>query len=51
MDSLKAKVLEGGCSKCHSLKANTKASFAELGIQEDVELITDFSVIASYGVL
>lgn len=45
------KVLGGGCAKCHELEANTKSALAELGINEEVELITDFSVIASYGVM
>lgn len=45
------KVLGGGCAKCHELEANTKAALAELGIHEEVELITDFSVIATYGVM
>lgn len=45
------KVLGGGCAKCHELEANTKAALSELGVNEDVELITDFSVIATYGVM
>jgi len=45
------KVLGGGCAKCHELEANTKAALSELGLNEDVELITDFSVIATYGVM
>lgn len=45
------KVLGGGCAKCHELEANTKAALEELGVNEMVELITDFSVIASYGVM
>ncbi|MDO4615394.1 MAG: thioredoxin family protein [Lachnospiraceae bacterium] len=45
------KVLGGGCAKCHELEANTKTALAELGIEEPVELITDFAVIATYGVM
>ena len=45
------KVLGGGCAKCHELEANTKAALASLGLEEPVELITDFSVIAAYGVM
>lgn len=45
------KVLGGGCAKCHELEENTKAALYELGIKEDVELIIDFSIIASYGVM
>lgn len=45
------KVLGGGCAKCHELASNTKAALSELGINENVELITDFSIIAAYGVM
>ena len=39
------KVLGGGCAKCHELEANAKAALASLGLDQSVELITDFSVI------
>lgn len=45
------KVLGGGCEKCHELEANTKEALADLGADEPVELITDFAVIATYGVM
>lgn len=45
------KVLGGGCAKCHELEENTRAALAEMGAQDAVELITDFSVIAAYGVM
>lgn len=45
------KVLGGGCAKCHELEENTKAALASLGLEEPVELIMDFSVIAAYGVM
>lgn len=45
------KVLGGGCAKCHELEENTKAALAALGLAEDVQRITDFSVIATYGVM
>ena len=44
-------MLGGGCAKCHELEENTKAALASLGLAEDVQLITDFSVIATYGVM
>ena len=44
-------VLGGGCAKCHELEANTKAALASLGLDQSVEMITDFSVIAAYGVM
>ena len=45
------KILGGGCVKCHELEANTKVALNELGVKEDVELITDFALIAAYGVM
>ena len=44
-------MLGGGCAKCHELEANTKAALASLGLDQSVEMITDFSVIAAYGVM
>ena len=40
-----------GCTKCHELEANVQAALASLGLDQSVELITDFSVIAAYGVM
>lgn len=45
------KVLGGGCAKCHELETNAKAAIAQLGLADEVQLITDFSVIAAYGVM
>lgn len=45
------KVLGGGCAKCHELEADAVAALKELGMDDMVELITDFAVIASYGVM
>ena len=45
------KVLGGGCARCHELQSNTVAALQELGMNIPVELITDYSVIASYGVM
>lgn len=45
------KVLGGGCAKCHELEANARAALQALGIDEGIQLITDFAVIAAYGVM
>lgn len=45
------KVLGGGCARCHELEKNTKAALSRLGIKESVELVTDYSVIAAFGVM
>lgn len=41
----------GGCSKCETLLHNTKEAVKAAGIDADVEYITDFGVIAGYGVM
>ena len=48
---MNVKVLGGGCSKCETLLANAKAAVANAGIEAEVEYITDFAVIASYGIM
>lgn len=45
------KVLGGGCNKCETLLANAKEAISTLGVEAEVEYITDFSVIASYGIM
>ncbi|SDB45795.1 thioredoxin family protein [Butyrivibrio sp. INlla16] len=45
------KVLGGGCSKCETLLANAKEAISALGVDAEVEYITDFSVIAGYGIM
>lgn len=45
------KVLGGGCSKCETLLANTKEAVKKTGIEAEVEYITDFAVIGSYGIM
>ena len=45
------KVLGGGCRKCETLLANTKEAVRNLGVEAIVEYITDYSVIASYGII
>lgn len=45
------KVLGGGCAKCHELTSNTEAALASLGLNDEVSLVTDYAVIAAYGVM
>ena len=40
-----------GCSKCEALLENTKKAVQEKGIEAEIEYITDFSVIAGYGIM
>ena len=48
---MNVKVLGGGCSKCETLLANAKEAVANTGVEAEVEYITDFAVIASYGIM
>ena len=45
------KVLGSGCAKCNALEAATKAALEQLGMDPTIEHVTDFSKIASYGVM
>lgn len=45
------KVLGSGCAKCNDLEANTKKALEQLGMDTDIEHVTDFAVIAEYGVM
>lgn len=45
------KVLGPGCKNCINLEKNTRAALEELGMQADVEKVTDFGDIASYGIM
>ena len=48
---MNVKVLGGGCSKCEKLLENAKEAVAKVGIEAEIEYITDFAVIASYGIM
>jgi small redox-active disulfide protein 2 len=45
------KVLGSGCVNCQRLTALTEQALAELGRSEQVEKVTDYAQIASYGVM
>lgn len=45
------KVLGSGCAKCNQLEAATKAALQQLGMDEAIDHVTDFSQIATYGVM
>lgn len=45
------KVLGSGCAKCNELEANVKKAMEQLGMDMVIEHVTDFSVIAAYGVM
>jgi small redox-active disulfide protein 2 len=45
------KILGSGCSKCKQLEANAKIAAEELGIEAEIEKVTDVSKIMDYGVM
>lgn len=47
----RVKILGSGCAKCNELEKNIVEALKQLGHNTEVDHITDFSVIASYGVM
>lgn len=45
------KILGSGCKKCEKLEESVKKAVIELNLDLTIEHITDFSQIASYGVM
>lgn len=45
------KILGSGCAKCNELEANTRAALELAGMDTDIDHVTDFTQIASYGVM
>lgn len=45
------KVLGPGCTKCRQLKEQTEKAVKELGLDCQVEKVTDIQQITSYGVM
>jgi len=45
------KVLGSGCAKCNQLEAATREALNELGMDNTIDHVTDFSQIAAYGVM
>ncbi len=50
-DGASVKVLGSGCAKCNQLEAATKQALENLNMNTDIDHVTDFSQIASYGVM
>lgn len=51
MSRINIKVMGGGCSKCETLLHNVKEAVQKMGRDAEVEYITDFGVIAGYGIM
>lgn len=48
---LSVKILGSGCAKCNALEAAAAKALSILGYDNQIEHITDYSQIASYGVM
>ena len=48
---LNVKVLGAGCKSCHQQYENVKEAVAALGIDAEVEYITDMKKVMAYGVM
>lgn len=45
------KVLGSGCAKCNALEQAVRAALVELGMDATIDHVTDFALIAAYGVM
>lgn len=45
------KILGPGCKNCVTLAENTRIAMEQMGIEANIEKVTDFSSIASYGIM
>ncbi len=48
---MRVKILGSGCKNCVTLAENTKQALKKLGIEAEIEKVTDFADIAAYGVM
>lgn len=48
---MKIQVLGPGCPKCKTLEQNARAAVAQLGIEAEVEKVSDIDQILGFGVM
>ena len=48
---MQVKVLGAGCSNCHTLGDRASEALNQIGVDAEVEMVTDFGQIAAYGVM
>ncbi len=51
MTQVQIKILGPGCSKCEALYRHAEQAARELGIEYEIEKVTDLRAITGYGVL
>ncbi|MGD7654486.1 MAG: thioredoxin family protein [Verrucomicrobiales bacterium] len=47
----KIKILGTGCAKCNKLQSETEAAAQRLGLEYEIEKVTDMMKFADYGVM
>lgn len=47
----RVKILGSGCAKCGQLAQNTLQALERLGLEPEIDHVTDFAQIAAYGVM
>ena len=47
----KLQIFGPGCNRCHTVAENTETAAKELGIQYEIEKVTDIEAISAAGVL
>ena len=50
-DASGVKVLGSGCAKCNVLEAAAREALSRLGLDTEIDHVTDYSQIAAYGVM
>lgn len=45
------KILGSGCANCHTLEARTREAVTNLGLDAEIEAVTDYPTIIGYGVM
>ena len=48
---MKIQILGTGCPKCKQLAANAEQAVADLGLDADIQKVTDLQEIAQFGVM
>ncbi len=48
---MKIEILGPGCPRCQALEANAKEAVRELGLEAEVEKVTEMGKIMAYGVM
>ncbi len=47
----KLQILGAGCPKCKALAANTEVAAKDLGVEYEIEKVTDINEIMNFGVM